>query len=138
MKLRVVLAATLLASTVAAAFANPARDAILAALFSEAKQTDPTFTGFSADRGAALWLTDHTGGKIETPSCTTCHTKDPTAWGQTRALKPIAPMAVSRTPDRFTDPEKVDKWFIRNCKTVLGRLCTAAEKGDVITYLSGK
>jgi len=27
---------------------------------------------------------------------------------------------------------------VRNCKTVLGRLCTAVEKGDVITYLSGK
>jgi hypothetical protein len=138
MKLRVVLTVTLLASMAAAAFANPARDAILAALMSQAKQADPTFTGFSADRGAALWLADHSGGKVETPSCTTCHTKDPTAWGQTRALKPIAPMAVSRTPDRFTDPEKVDKWFIRNCKTVLGRLCTAVEKGDVITYLSGK
>ena len=138
MKLRVVLTVALLASTAAAAFANPARDAILAALMSQAKQADPTFTGFSADRGAALWLADHTGGKVDTPSCTTCHTKDPTAWGQTRALKPIAPMAVSRTPDRFTDPEKIDKWFTRNCKTVLGRLCTPAEKGDVITYLSGK
>src|SRR5271157_5278283 len=110
MKLRVALIITLLASTAAAAFANPARDAILAAFMSQAKQADPTFTGFSADRGAALWLADHTGGKVDTPSCTTCHTKDPTAWGQTRALKPIAPMAVSRTPDRFTDPEKVDKW----------------------------
>lgn len=138
MKLRVVLTVALLACTAAAAFANPARDAILATLMSQAKQADPTFTGFSADRGAALWLADHTGGKVDTPSCTTCHTKDPTAWGETRALKPIAPMAVSRTPDRFTDPEKIDKWFTRNCKTVLGRLCTAAEKGDVITYLSGK
>ena len=122
----------------ATARANPARDAILAALAAEAKQADPAFAGFSADRGGAFWLADHTGGKFDTPSCTTCHTKDPTAWGKTRALKPIAPMAVSLTPNRFTDPEKVDLWFTRNCKNVLGRLCTAVEKGDVITYLSGK
>ena len=47
-------------------------------------------------------------------------------------------MAVSVSAERFTDPEKVAKWFTRNCNSVLGRECTAAEKGDVITYLSGK
>ena len=51
--------------------------------------------------------------------------------------KAIAPMAVSLSPDRFTDPDKVEKWFLRNCNTVLGRECTAQEKGDIITYLSG-
>jgi hypothetical protein len=120
-----------------AAIANPARDAILAAFATEAKKADPSFAGFSAERGAALWNSSHSEGKIDTPSCTTCHTKDAKAEGMTRALKPIAPMAVSRTPDRFTDPEKVDKWFTRNCKSVLGRACTPTEKGDVITYLSG-
>ena len=122
---------------VPAALANPARDAILAAFASQAKQADPAFAGFSADRGSKLWHSTHTEGKIDTPSCTTCHTKDATAEGTTRALKPIAPMAVSKTPDRFTDPEKVDKWFTRNCQSVLARACTPVEKGDVITYLSG-
>jgi cytochrome b len=28
------------------------------------------------------------------------------------------------------------KWFGRNCNTVLGRECTAQEKGDILTYLS--
>ena len=46
-------------------------------------------------------------------------------------------MAVSVTPERFTDAAKVEKWFGRNCNTVLGRECTALEKGDFITYLSG-
>jgi len=118
------------------AAANPARDAILAALASQAKQADPAFAGFSVDRGSKLWNSTHTEGKVETPSCTTCHTKDATAEGMTRALKPIAPMGVSKTPDRFTDPEKVDKWFTRNCQSVLARACTPVEKGDVITYLS--
>lgn len=122
---------------VPAAFANPARDAILATLANQAKQADPAFAGFSADRGSKLWNSTHTEGKVETPSCTTCHTKDATAEGMTRAQKPIAPMAVSKTPDRFTDPDKVDKWFTRNCQSVLARACTPVEKGDVITYLSG-
>jgi len=127
-----------LAGIAAAAAANPARDAILTAFAAEAKQADPGFTGFSAERGHAFWTAAHTGGKPDTPSCTSCHTPDPTAEGQTRAGKQIAPMAVSKTPDRFTDPAKVTKWFGRNCSTVLGRDCTAIEKGDVITYLAGK
>jgi hypothetical protein len=56
--------------------------------------------------------------------------------GQTRAGKAIEPMAVSANPKRFTDPAKVTKWFLRNCGTVLGRECTAVEKGNVLTYLS--
>ena len=126
------------AGVAAAGVASPARDAILTAFAAAAKQADPGFTGFSAERGHAFWTAAHTGGKPDTPSCTSCHTPDPTAEGQTRAGKQIAPMAVSKTPDRFTDPAKVEKWFGRNCSTVLGRDCTAAEKGDVITYLAGK
>jgi uncharacterized protein DUF1924 len=127
-----------IAGVAAVGVANPARDAILAAFAAAAKQADPAFTGFSAERGHAFWTAAHTGGKPDTPSCTSCHTVDPTAAGQTRAGKQIAPMAVSKTPDRFTDSAKVEKWFGRNCSTVLGRDCTAAEKGDVITYLAGK
>jgi hypothetical protein len=32
----------------------------------------------------------------------------------------------------------MEKWFARNCSTVLGRACTAIEKGNIITYLAGK
>jgi hypothetical protein len=132
-----VLCAVLLASG-GAAWANPARDAILAQLAAQAKQADPSFAGFSAQAGDAFWHATHAGGKPDTPACITCHTHDPRAEGQTRAGKLIQPMAVSKTPDRFTDPAKVEKWFRRNCETVLGRQCTAVEKGDVITYLSGQ
>jgi len=116
----------------APAGADPARDAILKSFASEAG-----ITAFSAADGKALFQGTHSGGKPDTPSCTTCHTKDPTAMGRTRAGKSIDPMAVSANPARFTDAAKVDKWFRRNCNTVLGRECTAKEKGDVITYLSG-
>ena len=61
-----------------------------------------------------------------------------TQMGQTRAGKEIDPMAISKTPDRFTDPDKVEKWFGRNCNSVLGRTCTPLEKGDVLTFFIGR
>jgi hypothetical protein len=47
----------------------------------------------------------------------------------------IEPMATIANPQRFTDSAKVEKWFGRNCKDVLERVCTAQEKGDYILYL---
>ena len=122
----------------AVAAADPARDAILATLAEEAKKADPAFGGFSAERGQAFFAAKHTGGKPDTPSCTSCHSQDPRAAGETRAGKRIEPMAVSKNPSRFTKVEEVNKWFGRNCNSVLGRECTAVEKGDFITYLSAK
>jgi hypothetical protein len=29
----------------------------------------------------------------------------------------------------------VEKWFKRNCNDVVGRACTAQEKGDVLAYV---
>ena len=103
-----------------------------------AKAIDAKFAGFSAERGKAFYLATHTSGSPETPSCTTCHTQNPENTGQTRAGKRILPMAVSKTGDRFTDFEKTEKWFARNCKSVLGRECTPLEKGDFITFLAAQ
>lgn len=122
-------AATLSASVVA--YAVSPRQAILDDYAKEAGGAT-----FSAERGKAFFEATHTGGKPDTPSCTTCHGKDPRESGQTRAGKVIDPMAVSVNPERFTDPKFVEKWFRRNCDTVLGRSCSAAEKGDFITYFS--
>ena len=44
-------------------------------------------------------------------------------------------MAASVAPTRYTDPDIVEKWFRRNCRDVLGRACSAAEKADVLAYL---
>lgn len=137
MKLSTVVLAGLWLGTIASAgVAGSARDAIIAALGEQARAENSAFAGFSADRGKIFFEARHDGGKPDTPSCTSCHGKDPTQAGQTRAGKPIEPMAVSKTPSRFTDPEKVAKWFLRNCNSVLGRHCTATEKGDFLTYLS--
>lgn len=93
--------------------------------------------GFSAERGRAFFLAEHVGGKAETPSCVTCHTADVTQPGQTRAGKRIEPLAVSANPERLTDPAFVEKWLGRNCNSVLGRECTALEKGDIVAFLAG-
>ncbi len=90
---------------------------------------------FSAERGKTLFSQKFTGGKPDTPSCTSCHGKSPQNTGKTRAGKAIAPMAVSKSPERYTDAKKVAKWFRRNCRTVLGRECTPTEKGDFLTYM---
>jgi cytochrome b len=103
----------------------------------QAVTADSAFAGFSADRGKALYASSNTVGSSDTPSCSSCHTASPLKTGMTRAGKAIEPMAVSVSPARFTDAAKTEKWFGRNCKSVLGRECSAQEKGDFITYLSG-
>jgi len=90
---------------------------------------------FSAERGKTLFSARFTGGKPDTPSCTSCHGASPKNTGKTRAGKEIAPMAASKSPERYTDPKKVAKWFRRNCRSVLGRECTPTEKGDFLTFM---
>ena len=111
------------------------RDALLATLAVAAKDADPAFSGFSAARGEKLHLTRFTGGKAQTPSCTSCHGDDPRSAGRTPAGKTIDALALSVTPTRYGDPAKVDKWFKRNCQEVLGRQCTALEMGDWLSFM---
>ena len=92
----------------------------------------------SAERGRHFFLARPASGKSETPSCTSCHTNSPFKDGQTRAGKTIAPMALSKTPDRYSDPKKIEKWFRRNCKSVLGRVCSTREKGDFILFMTSQ
>lgn len=130
------LAAVIGISSIGVANAGPRED-LLAKFANEAGMA---VSDFSAERGKEIYYGDWTGqqgpdGKSETPKCTSCHGDTPQQGGQTRAGKPIDPMAVSSTPDRFTDPTKVAKWFRRNCKGVIGRECTPQEKGDFITFL---
>lgn len=112
-----------------------ARDDLLAQYATAAKVSSSPFSGFSAMRGEKLHVTKFSGGKQETPACTSCHADSPRSAGRTPAGKPIEAVAVSVTPARYTDPAKVEKWFKRNCSDVLGRDCTALEKGDWLTYM---
>jgi hypothetical protein len=90
------------------------------------------FGGFSAARGQRFFNAQH-GSDWR---CATCHTKDPLAAGQhARTGRDIAPLAPSANPERFADASKANKWFRRNCNDVVGRACTAVEKGDVLVWL---
>ena len=124
------LPALLPASSVAAP-----RDELLASLAAAAKAADPAFSGFSAARGEKLHVTRFSGGKAETPSCTSCHGDQPRSAGRTPVGKPIDALAVSVTPTRYSDPAKVEKWFKRNCQEVLGRQCTVLEMGDWLSFM---
>lgn len=130
MKIKLAVTTAIFAVIAAVVAANTQRDAIVAGYAAQAG-----VSSFSADAGRQLFLSQNTGGKPATPSCSTCHTPDPTAQGRTRVGKVIEPMAVSRSPDRFTDAAKVEKWFHRNCNSVLGRECTPEEKGNYITFM---
>lgn len=122
----------------AAALAATAQQATIDHYAELAKKDDAAFAGFSAADGKAFFLAKRTTGNADTPSCSTCHTTNPKNSGDTRAGQAIAPMAVSVTSDRFTDLAKVEKWFRRNCNTVIGRECTALEKGNFITFMAGQ
>lgn len=95
---------------------------------------------FSATQGQAAWVQTHrppTGAIAR--SCTSCHGRDLRQPGRhIKTGKSIEPMAVSVNPARLTDPDKVEKWFRRNCRWTLGRECTPQEKGDFIRYMSGR
>ncbi len=108
--------------------------ALLSVYEAAARADDSAFAGFDAGRGRAFFFLEHpsTAG---TPSCTSCHTSDPTKFGRTHVGKVIQPLAPSANPERFADAAKASKWFDRNCKQVLGRVCTARERGDVLTWL---
>jgi cytochrome c peroxidase len=89
----------------------------------------------SAARGEELFRAKRRHSKGDNIGCSTCHTEDPKAVGQTRARKKIEPLAPAANPARFTDTTKVEKWFGRNCDDVLERPCTPQEKADFINFL---
>lgn len=103
-----------------------------ASLATAAKAAEPGFAGFSAQRGEAFYRSTHSGDW----SCATCHTDNPAASGtHTVTKKTVKPLAPAANPARFTDVDKIDKWFKRNCNDVLKRACTPREQGDFIAYL---
>lgn len=89
----------------------------------------------SAERGAAFY-TRQFGVSAKMPACASCHTEKPAQSGRHVVTdKSIKPMAVAANAERFTDAAKVEKWFRRNCKEVVGRECTVAEKADFVAYM---
>lgn len=117
--------------------------AVLALPASPARAADAAslLAGYSAQAGAPgdpargqRFFTATHGGEW---SCASCHAAQPTRAGRHASTgKTIAALAPAFNPERFTDPAKVEKWFRRNCKDVLSRECSAAEKADVLAWLA--
>lgn len=53
------------------------REDQLAQYASAAKVVSPSFAGFSAERGKTLHTQNFSGGKPDTPACTSCHGNRP-------------------------------------------------------------
>lgn len=94
-------------------------------------------TGFSADAARGrTFATRNWGVSEKLSSCTACHTDNPRQVGRHVVTgKTIQPLSPAVNPERFSDPAKVEKWFKRNCKEVVGRTCTASEKADFIRFV---
>lgn len=100
-----------------------------------AKVINPSSSGLSAEDGRAFFnreLTVH-GKQV---ACASCHTSNPGDTGKHIVTnKPIRPLSPLVEPKRFTSVDKVEKNFTKHCNDIIGRDCTAQEKGNFIAYL---
>lgn len=109
----------------ASVFANPALDQL------RQRYQQQGATAAETAAGRALWFADHNGR-----ACTDCHSAKPTDVGKhIKTGKAIEPMAPSQVSHRLTDPKKIEKWLLRNCKWTLGRVCTPQEKLNILQWL---
>lgn len=113
----------------ATASASPASDGLLAGYKAAGAKPD-------AAKGKADWSKQSKGEDGEMLACSSCHGTDLSKTGEHhKTHKIIQPMSPRANAERFTDEKKVEKWFKRNCKDVLGRECTVQEKADFLTFL---
>ena len=98
--------------------------------------------GYSAEAGAApapvrgqKFFTTNFGREMGW-SCASCHGAVPTRDGRDDVSeKAIRPLAPAFNPARFTNKVQVENAFRLNCRDVVGRECSAAEKADVLSWL---
>ena len=108
---------------------------LMADYASQAAGSAPGFTP-SAERGR-IFFTHKWDVAHRMPSCSTCHGSDLMQEGKHVITgRRIAPMSPRANAERFTDAAKAKKWFRRNCKEVVGRECTAAEKADLLKFFN--
>jgi hypothetical protein len=129
-----VAAVLLLASASCTAQAN---DVVNSLLKQYEKQGGARFTASAAE---ALWARPFKDEKSgESRRCSQCHSEDLRRPGKHATTgKVIEPLAPSANPKRLTDPEHIEKWFLRNCKWTMGRECTPQEKGDFLLMIGSK
>lgn len=116
---------------------NPEISSYMKELEKQARQEDPSFKGFEAERGKKIFSEEQPHKDNKKISCTTCHTKDLKKQGKNaKTGKLIEPLAPSSNKKRLTNSKDVEKWIRRNFKDVYGREGTAREKGDVLTFIN--
>lgn len=95
---------------------------------------------FSASAGEGMWDRAFADARTgEAHRCSDCHGTNLRVPGKhERTGKTIAPLAPATEPTRLTDATKVEKWFLRNCKSTLGRECTPQEKGDFLSFIQSR
>lgn len=100
-----------------------------------AKNINPASTGLSANDGKSFYNREITV-KGQQVACASCHTANPADNGKHIVTgKPIRPLSPTANPKRFADIDKVEKEFTAHCHDVIGRDCSAQEKGNFIAYL---
>lgn len=100
-----------------------------------AKAVDANSTGLSSADGKTFFNREITV-KGKQVACASCHTANPADTGKHIVTnKPIRPLSPLVNPKRFTSVDKVEKEFTDHCNDVIGRDCTAQEKGNFIAYL---
>ncbi|MDH5485181.1 MAG: DUF1924 domain-containing protein [Gammaproteobacteria bacterium] len=132
MKYLIRLSALLVCITPLSLVANP----VVEQLLQDYKQQSPDRP--TAAKGKSLWvLAVRVQGVDEKRSCTRCHGDSLANDGQHaktgKTIKPMSPIVNAR---RYTDAQKIEKWFRRNCKWTWGRECTADEKASFLLYLT--
>lgn len=124
----------------------------------QAKQEDPAFDGFSIQRGHDLYFQKRAIPVVGEINCASCHLPDPRQkiiahkskvlcrqchvindeehpHPKDAKIREILPLAPSANPKRISDYDHVEKFLKPNCEMVYGRICTAKEKGDVLSWV---
>jgi len=95
---------------------------------------------FSVQAGNELWRKEFVSAKTgDNRSCTSCHTSKLISTGtHIKTKKPIEPLAPSVNSERLMETKTINKWLKRNCKWTMGRECSTAEKGHLLTYIQSQ
>lgn len=120
----------------ASAFADTATAQKLADKYATiAHNINPASEGLSAEDGKDFFNREITI-KGKQVACASCHTANPADNGKNIVTgKPIRPLSPVVNEKRFANIDKVEKNFTKHCNDIIGRDCTAQEKGNFIAYL---
>lgn len=109
--------------------------ALIEGYTNEAARSAPGFVP-SVERGRDFFARKW-GVSDKMPNCQSCHGSNLMQDGKHVITgKRIAPLSPQANSKRLTSSRKVAKWFKRNCKDVVGRECTAAEKADLLKFFN--